>query len=118
MGRKRGSQTTTLISDELHARIVRLADLIWRDNQTLMGRELGVDQSALSKVLRGKQQPSAMLVERLANRPTVNPGWLMCGRGEPLLEGPFAPGVGLYRPLLDELPSGPLASFPSRGGAL
>jgi transcriptional regulator with XRE-family HTH domain len=113
MGRKKGSQTTTVISGELHARIVSLANLLWHGNRSRMGRDLGVDQSALSKVLAGKQQPSATLLERCANWPAVNPAWLMCGRGEPLLDGSPAPGAGLYRPLLEELPPCRLSELPA-----
>jgi transcriptional regulator with XRE-family HTH domain len=112
VGRKPASQTAAVVSPGLQSRINRLADLLWKGNQSQMGRDLGIDQSSLSKTLAGKQQPSAALVERLANWKGVNPGWLLCGKGEPLLEGPYAPGVGLYRPLLDEIPPGPLSDFP------
>src|SRR5262245_9271107 len=111
MGRRRGSKTQALVTTEFQARLAKLAELVWRGNQSQMQRDLGIDQSSLSKVLAAKQQPSAALVERLANWKGVNPGWLLCGKGEPLLEGPFSPGVGLYRPLLDELIPGPLAEF-------
>lgn len=113
MGRKPASQTAAIVSTGLQSRITRLADQLWKGNQSQMGRDLGIDQSSLSKTLAGKQQPSAALVERLANWKGVNPGWLLCGKGEPLLEGPDAPGVGLYRPLLAEIPPGPLSDFPS-----
>ena len=115
MSRKPRSQTLAVVSTELQDRIGRLAEVVWKGNQSQMGRDLGIDQSSLSKTLTGKQQPSAALVERLANWKGVNPGWLLCGKGEPLLEGPFAPGVGLYRPLLEEMPPGPLGDFPGLG---
>lgn len=113
MGRKPASESSALVTDGFQDRIIHLAELIWKGNRSQMGRDLGVDQSSLSKVLASKQQPSAALIERLANWKGVNPGWLLCGKGEPLLEGPFSPGVGLYRPLLDELIPGPLAEFPA-----
>jgi transcriptional regulator with XRE-family HTH domain len=113
MGRKRASQSATTVSDELHARIARLSELIWSGNQSAMGRDLGVDQSAVSKVLAGKQQPSAMLIERLATWSRVNPAWLMSGRGEPLLDGSTTPGVGLYCPLVEEIPPGRLSELPA-----
>lgn len=112
MGRKPASKTSALIGKEFHDRLARLSELIWKSNQSQMGRDLGIDQSSLSKVLAGKQQPSAALIERLANWKGVNPGWLLCGKGEPLLEGPFAPGVGLYRPLLGEILTGLLSESP------
>jgi transcriptional regulator with XRE-family HTH domain len=113
MGRKRGSQSTAVISDELHARIVRLAELFWESNQSRMGRDVGVDQSALSKMLAGKQQPSAMLLERLANWPGVNAAWLMSGRGEPRLDTFPASGAGQYRPLFEELQADRLRDRPA-----
>ncbi len=113
MGRKPASESSALVTDGFQDRIIHLAELIWKGNRSQMGRDLGADQSSLSKLLAQKQQPSAALIERLANWKGVNPGWLLCGKGEPLLEGPFSPGLGLYRPLLDELISGPLAEFPA-----
>jgi transcriptional regulator with XRE-family HTH domain len=79
-----------------------------------MGRDLGIDQSAISKILAGKQEPSATLLERLAAWPGVDIGWLFLGRGEPLLEEGMRAGVGQFRPLADELLPGPPDEHPDR----
>lgn len=114
MARKPRKESTATISTGLHARIVRLSELVWGGNRSQMGRDLGVDQSAISKVLAGKQEPSAKLLEKLASHPRVNSVWLFTGVGEPLIEGGLRPGVGGYCPLLDELLPGPLAEHRDR----
>src|SRR3954453_1774859 len=86
------------ISRELLARIVELSELVWHGNRSQMGRDLEVDQSAISKVLAGKQQPGAKFLERLATWPGVNVGWLFLGQGDPGLEGGLLPGGGEVSP--------------------
>ena len=108
MVRKKREESSSRISDGLHARIVRLSQLLWADNRTRMARDVGSDQSTISKVLAGKQEPSAKLLEMLAANPRVNPVWLFTGEGEPLVEVGVRPGLGAFRPLLDELLPGTL----------
>ncbi len=114
MARKRRAESGANISAALHARILELSELVWRGNRSQMGRDLDVDQSAMSKVLAGKQQPSAKLLEKLAAWPGINIGWLFRGDGEPLLEDGMRPGVGQFRPLIDELLPGAPEEHPDR----
>lgn len=101
-------------SPTIHARIALLAERIWMMNQSAMARDLRVEQSTISKVLAGRQQPGAALLERLASWPRVNPAWLMSARGEPLYDVAATSSAGLYLPLVDELLKVPPAAAPEQ----
>lgn len=113
MGRRRDDHRDG-ISSELRARIAKLAGLVWQRNQSRMGRDLKTDQAAISRILAGKQQPSAKLLEKLASRPGVNVAWLFLGHGEPLVATNLQTSVGQFRPLLDDLLPGPLTDNTDR----
>ena len=102
------------VSPALHKRVVQLSELLWQGNRSLMERMLGVDQPTISRVLLGKQKTSAKLLEKLATYPGVNVAWLLLGQGEPLAEGGQRPGVGRFRPLVEELLPGPLGEHEER----
>src|SRR5687768_838472 len=107
MPRKTREKSKARISDGLQARIMRLSKLVWASNRTQMARDVGTDQSTVSKVLAGKQEPSARFLEGLATCSRVNAVWLFTGQGEPLIQGGTHAASGLFRPLLDELLPGP-----------
>jgi transcriptional regulator with XRE-family HTH domain len=114
MAGQNNSREGSSISPDLLARIVRLSELTWKGNRSQMGRDLGIDQAAVSRVLAGKQQPSAKLLERLATWPGVNVVWLLSGHGQPLIEGGARAGDGPDLPLVEELLPGPPGDHPER----
>jgi hypothetical protein len=92
---------------ELVRRIQKLADLIWRGNRSMMGRDLHLSQPVVSRVLAGLHPPSAKFLEALANWPGVNRDFLLAGVGEPLIEPGTESNRGLYLPVAAELLPGP-----------
>jgi hypothetical protein len=89
----------------LRERVIKLAELVWHQNQSRMARDLGLDQASISRLVGRSQQPSAQVLEALANWPGVNVVWLFTGLGDPL--GSVAASGGRYRPITDQLLSGP-----------
>src|SRR4051794_39269227 len=70
MGRKKlTSGEGASVSPALIERIRNLATRIWNDRQSQMARDLDIDQASISRVLAGKQQPGAKLLEKLATWP-------------------------------------------------
>jgi hypothetical protein len=98
-------------SHELVQRIVQLSELLWKGNRSQMGRDLGLAQPVVSRVLAGKHQPSGKLLEALAKWPGVSAAWLLVGEGEPLIEEGVGVG-GRYRPIAEDLLPGPPDEHP------
>ncbi len=77
--------------------------------QSELANELQVTQQAISKWLRDKGQPSALLVDRLCNHLSINREWLLSGTGKrPYLTQLLAMGWKNYelpkkRELIDKL---------------
>lgn len=67
-------------------RIAWLLDHIWAGCQSAMARDIGVSQPVISRVVRGVQEPSSLLLGVLRKVPRINWDWLQHGDGEPLAE--------------------------------
>lgn len=92
----------------LTRRLRMICDLLWRGNQSKMGKECGgIGQSVISRVLSGVQAPPAKLLEELAKQPGINVRWLLLGEGEPLSDRGLGWGGGNFCPVARELLPGP-----------
>lgn len=51
-------------------------------NPSKFADEIGVQRSAISHILSGRNRPSLDLIQKILTRwPEVNPGWLITGKG-------------------------------------
>lgn len=86
-----------------HARRVRwLVENLWQGNSSAMAREIGMSHATIGRVVRGEQPPGRKLLTAIADRPKVNPAWLLSGEGQPLLSDPA--GLPIARCLLPGSP--------------
>jgi len=60
----------------------RIREIIGDKDQVVFASELGIDNSNLSKYIKGKVKPGTDFYVALANKTNVNLNWLMTGKGE------------------------------------
>jgi transcriptional regulator with XRE-family HTH domain len=103
--KKRTKSESGIPESSLRDRIAQVAEAIWHNRKSQMARDLGVEQASISRLLAGKQQPSAKILERIATWPGINTFWLFTGVGE--MSSPVLAGGGRYLPVVDQLLPGP-----------
>jgi hypothetical protein len=108
MGRKRQSRELPPDAPAICRRIDWLLRAIWANNMTRMAKDLGVSQTALSRVLAG-QMPSGKMLEGLAARADLNTRWLLAGQGAEMLGPGRSPGSVLCPLATALLPGDPAA---------
>src|SRR5262245_51242544 len=92
-------------------RVEWLLKTVWRGNQSLMAREVGCGPSVISKIVARQQDVGTRLLMKIATHPSINPGWLLSGEGDPFLSAnvvtPPATPDSMQLPIAKQLLSGP-----------
>jgi len=92
---------------------------VWHGSQSRMAADIGVDQSTISVVVRGKRSPGKRFMNQVAAFPMLNANWILNGLGEPLIfqEQPgcggqyFCPVAGYPLPRKPQSCRGMLTAF-------
>jgi hypothetical protein len=88
-----------------------------RGNQSVLAKQLGLSQPALSRVIAGEQLPSGRLLLALTTKTPLDPAWLLVGsgtmlRGESGSSGAPTAGGGVQVPVACRPLPGPPAEHP------
>ena len=106
MGRKRQDREPSPDIPPICQRMSWLLTHVWGNNMTRMARDLGVSQTAVSRVLGG-QVPSGKMLEFLIVTAGVNLRWLLTGQGQETLGRVGAVGGAFWPVVANLLPGQP-----------
>ena len=86
---------------------------VWADNMRGMAEDLGLNHSAISKIVGGRRGVGGRVLTTIAAHPKINPAWLFTGEGAPLLAARQDPPSGdMTLPVAERPLPGPPEEYP------
>lgn len=94
---------------DLTERFCSLINLIADGSQRKFAEVIGCSPSVVAKIVRGEQEPGNIILNRIKKNQSINSGWLLTGKGNPVN---YLPSETKYQvPLAKALLPGPPTEF-------